>query len=100
VAVSGIEDYLVFLENEPHRHFIRGETRRLFAYLENRYQAYQSYNPADRDAAMPTASVLGSSGTGKSTEIWAFTQLQQGRTRLWIHNIHLGTYFDSKDATQ
>jgi hypothetical protein len=52
------------------------------------YQAYQSYDPTDRAAAIPAASVLGSSGTGKSTEIWAFAQLQQGRTRLWIHNIH------------
>jgi hypothetical protein len=88
VTVSGIEDYLVFLEDEPHRHFIRSETRRLFDYLEKQYQVYQSYNPTVRDATIPTASVLGSSGTGRSTEIWAFTQLQQGRTRLWIHNIH------------
>jgi hypothetical protein len=77
VAVSGIEDYLLFLEDEPHRHFIRSETRRLFAYLEMQYQAYQSYDPTDRAAAIPAARLLGSSGTGKFTEVWAFAQLPQ-----------------------
>jgi hypothetical protein len=79
---SLLEDYSLSPQKFVHRHFIREDTREIIAYLNEKHNEYVA---AAADDPLPTASLEGSSGVGKSTEVWGWFQLQNGNNRLWIH---------------
>jgi len=89
LRISGMVDYQHSLN---HRHYIRAWTRRICAYLTAQFKQFIELLPffgvwqqEKEPVRIPCAEVRGSCGVGKSTEVWAWLQLQAGHERLWIH---------------